>query len=103
MDDRFRRNLWWSCAFPLFYNLTYADLKGAFILMPSAQKDHIAHQQHPHEPKQPGGAQLTAQEKTDNVKNHKVEELAKKSEGDFRSEDLAAAKKEGLVSLTPNT
>ena len=66
--------------------------------MPSATKDHVAHQQHPHEPKQPGGAQLTAQEKTDNVKNHKVEELAKKSEGDFRSEELDEAKKEGRVS-----
>lgn len=66
--------------------------------MPSAQKDHIAHQQHPHEPKQPGQAQLTSQEVTDNVKNHKVEELAKKSQGDFRSEELEAAKKEGLVS-----
>jgi len=68
--------------------------------MPSAQKDHIAHQAHPHEPKEPGGAQLTAQELTDNVKNHKVEELAKKSEGDFRSEELAEAKKEGRVSET---
>jgi hypothetical protein len=67
-------------------------------LMPSATKDHVAHQQHPHEPKQPGGAQLTSQELTDNVKNHKVEELAKKSEGDFRSEELDEAKKEGRVS-----
>jgi hypothetical protein len=75
-----------------------ADNQGAFILMPSATKDHVAHQQHPHEPKQPGGAQLTAQEKTDNVKNHKVEELAKKSQGDFRSEELDEAKKEGRVS-----
>jgi hypothetical protein len=76
-----------------------ADNQGAFILMPSATKDHVAHQQHPHEPKQPGGAQLTAQEKTDNVKNHKVEELAKKSQGDFRSEELDEAKKEGRVSV----
>ena len=68
--------------------------------MPSSQKDHVAHQAHPHEPKEPGGAQLTAQELTDNVKNHKVEELAKKSEGDFRSEELAEAKKEGRVSET---
>jgi len=65
--------------------------------MPSSQKDHVAHQHHPHEPKEPGQAQLTSQEVQDNVKNHKVEGLAKKSEGDFRSEELDQAKQEGLV------
>jgi hypothetical protein len=66
--------------------------------MPSETKDHVAHQQHPHEPKEPGAVQHTTQEKEDNVKNHKVEELAKKTQGDFRYEDVDEAKKQGRVS-----
>lgn len=66
--------------------------------MPSGQKDHVMHQNHPHEPKEPGEGQHTQQEKEDNVKNHKVEELAKESKGDFRYEDVDEAKKQGRVS-----
>lgn len=65
--------------------------------MPSKQKDHVAHQHHPHEPKEPGEVQFTAQEKTDNVKNAHVEDLAKKSEGNFDYKQVDEAKEKGLV------
>jgi hypothetical protein len=73
-------------------------MQGAFILMPSETKDHVAHQQHPHEPKQPGAVQHTTQELEDNVKNHKVEELSKKNKGNIDYEEVDQAKKEGRVS-----
>jgi hypothetical protein len=66
--------------------------------MPSATKDHVAHQQHPHEPKQPGAVEFTTQELEDNVKNHKVEELSKKNKGNIDYEEVDEAKKEGRVS-----
>lgn len=65
--------------------------------MPSKQKDHVAHQQHPHEPKAPGEVQFTAQEKTDNIKNQHVEDLANKSEGNINYEQIDEAKEKGLV------
>ena len=66
--------------------------------MPSSQKDHVAHQQHPHEPKEPGAVQHTTQELEDNVKNHKVEDLSKKNKGNIDYEEVDEAKKEGRVS-----
>jgi hypothetical protein len=72
--------------------------------MPSETKDHVAHQQHPHEPKEPGEVTFTKQEAEDGVKNKKVEEVAqgneKESEGVDNYEQVEDAKKEGMVSLS---
>lgn len=65
--------------------------------MPSKTKDHVAHQQHPHEPKEPGEVQFTKQEVSDNIKNQHVEDLAKKSEGNIDYKEIDEAKEKGLV------
>lgn len=68
-------------------------------MMPSAEKEHVAHQHHPHEPKEPGPVQHTSQELQDNIDNAPVESLAKKSGGDFNYKEVDEAKKEGRVRL----
>lgn len=69
--------------------------------MPSGKKDHVAHQLHPHEPKEPGEVEFTKQEVRDNVKNAPVEDLAKKNEGNIDYEEIDEAKKKGRVSHFP--